>query len=129
EIRQPADIDVALSGIRRERFDALCVWPTSVLLAHFTKIIDFATQNRLPTIYPVRYFVERGALMSYGANFNAMGGQVASYVDKIVKGARPADLPVEQPTKFELVINGNTAKALGLTIPASILLRADQIIQ
>ena len=93
------------------------------------QIAQLALKNRLPTSFAFREYVEAGGLMAYGANFVDMSRLAAVYVDKILKGAKPADLPVEQPTKFELVINLKTAKALGLTIPPTLLLRADQIIQ
>jgi putative ABC transport system substrate-binding protein len=91
-------------------------------------IVDFAARHRLPTVYPYRELVEAGGLMCFGPNYPDMHRRAAVYVDKILKGAKPADLPIEQPTKFEFVINLKTAKALGLTIPPSLLLRADQVI-
>jgi putative ABC transport system substrate-binding protein len=91
--------------------------------------VDLAAKNRLPTVFPWREFVDAGGLMAYGANVADLFRRAATYVDKILKGDKPADLPVEQPTKFELVINLKTAKALGLTIPQSLLQRADEIIQ
>jgi putative ABC transport system substrate-binding protein len=94
-----------------------------------TQIVDFAAKSRLPAIYGVKEFVDAGGLMSYGANLADLYRRAATYVDKILKGAKPADLPVQQPTKFEFVINLKTAKALGLTIPPSVLLRADEVIQ
>ena len=92
-------------------------------------VSDFALKNRLPTIFGAREFVAAGGLMSYGANVPELFRRAAVYVDKILKGARPEDLPIEQPTKFELIVNLKTAKALGLTIPPSVLIRADQVVQ
>jgi putative ABC transport system substrate-binding protein len=97
--------------------------------AHRQRIVDFAAAQRLVAVYEVRQFVEAGGLMSYGPSLAALQQRTALFIDKILKGAKPADLPVEQPTKFELVINLKTAKALGLTIPQSVLQRADQVIE
>jgi putative ABC transport system substrate-binding protein len=96
---------------------------------HRQRIIDFAAERHLPAIYESREFVDAGGLISYGIDLSAMQRRAALYVDKILKGAKPADLPVEQPTKFELVINLKTAKTLGLTIPPSLLSRADEVIE
>ena len=97
--------------------------------AQADKIIELATKTKLPAVYPTRWWVERGGLLSYGTNVSYRWKLAAAYVDKILKGAKPADLPVQQPTEFELVINLKTAKALGLTIPPSFLQRADQVIE
>jgi putative tryptophan/tyrosine transport system substrate-binding protein len=130
EARRPADIDRAFSDMTRARAGALTVLGGGTMLfAERRRLVDLAAKNRLPAVYPWRDFVDAGGLMSYGANFPDLYRRAATYVDKILKGAKPGDLPVEQPTKFELVINPKTAKALGLTIPPSLLLRADEIIQ
>jgi len=113
----------------RERADALLVNGTSTFLAHRVRLAELAVKNRLPTMYSFRESVEAGGLMAYAVNMAAFVERAAVYVDKILKGAKPADLPVEQPTKFELVINLKTAKALGLAIPRSLLARADEVIQ
>jgi putative ABC transport system substrate-binding protein len=113
----------------KERVGALLVLSDAMLSSHRTRLADLAARSRLPSAYGVRESVEAGGLMSYGPSFLDLFRRAATYVDKILKGARPGDLPVEQPTKFELVINLKTAKALGLTIPQSLLQRADQVIE
>jgi putative ABC transport system substrate-binding protein len=113
----------------KERVGALLVLSDAMLSSHRTRLADLAVRSRLPSAYAVRESVEAGGLMSYGPSFLDLYRRSAAYVDKILKGAKPADLPVEQPTKFELVINLKTAKALGLTIPPSLLQRADQVIE
>ena len=105
-----------------------CLRTASFCITEGTSI-DFAARNRLPAVYPYRELVEAGGLVSFGPNYAEMHRRAATYVDKILKGAKPADLPVEQPTKFELIINPKSAKALGVTIPQALLLRADEIIQ
>jgi putative tryptophan/tyrosine transport system substrate-binding protein len=129
EARGPEDLARAFSEIARGRASALTMLPSNMFFNERTRLVDLAAKNRLPAVYPWREFVDAGGLMSYGLNVADLFGRAAIYVDKILKGAQPADLPVEQPTKFELVINVKTAKALGLTIPQTLLQRADQIIE
>ena len=129
EARGPEDFDRAFSDIARARADAVVVQSTNVFFIERRRLVDLAAKNRLPAMYPTREFVDAGGLMSYAANTADLLRRAATYVDKILKGAKPANLPVEQPTKFELVINLKTAKALGLTIPPSLLQRADQVIE
>jgi ABC-type uncharacterized transport system substrate-binding protein len=127
--RGPADLDRAFSEMIRARADALTVLTSSVLFDKRRRLVDLAAKNRLPTVYPWREAVDAGGLMAYGPDLVDLLRRVATYVDKILKGTKPGDLPVEQPMKFELVINMKTAKALGLTIPQTLLLRADQVIE
>jgi putative ABC transport system substrate-binding protein len=129
EARRPEDFDRAFSEMTRARAGALTVLTGSMLFVERTRLVDLAEKNRLPTVFLWREGVDAGGLMSYGPNAADMYRRVATYVDKILKGAKPADLPVEQPTKFELIINLKTAKVLGLTIPQSLLQRADEVIQ
>ena len=127
--RTPEQFGPAFSAISRARAQALYVIGDSLFSAHRATLLKLASKARLPTIYLRRENVDAGGLMSYGPNFGDLFRRSAGYVDKILKGAKPADLPVEQPTKFELVVNLKTAKALGITIPESILLRADEVIR
>jgi putative ABC transport system substrate-binding protein len=129
EARGPADIDRAFSDMTRARAGAVTVLPYSMLLNERRRLVDLAIKHRLPAVYGGREFVDAGGLMSYGADLADSWRRAATYVDKILKGAKPGDLPVEQPTKFELVINLKTAKALGLTIPPSLLGRANEVIE
>jgi putative ABC transport system substrate-binding protein len=129
EARGPGDFESAFAVMIRDGAQALMVLGDSMFFTHRTRIADLSKQRRLPTIAVQRQLSEAGTLMAYGANVFDMYRRAASYVDKILKGAKPADLPVEQPTKLELVINLKTARALGLTIPPSLLLRADQVIE
>ena len=129
EARGPADFDRAFSDMTRARAGALTVLPSQMFLREHRRLVDLAAKNRLPAVYTSREFVDAGGLMSYGANVADMFRRAATYVDKILKGAKPADLPVEQPTKFDLVINLKTAKALGLKIPQSVLERADHVVE
>jgi len=128
-VRGPDEFDRAFSTMTRDRAEALVVFPSPALFNERRRIVDLATKHRLPSMSVAREFVEIGGLLSYGASITDLLRRAATYVDKILKGAKPADLPVEQPTKFELVINLKTAKALGLTIPPSLLGRADEVIQ
>ena len=129
EVVQNGDYEGAFSTLVAERADALFVVSNPVLNRDRKRIIALAARHRLPAIYEWRESAEDGGLLAYGAKFRELNRRVAAYVDKILKGAKPADLPVEQPTQFEMVINLKTAKALGLTIPLSLLARADEVIQ
>jgi putative ABC transport system substrate-binding protein len=129
EARGPAEFQGAFAAMARERAGALLVFSDGMLLLHRTRIADSAAKSRLPAMYGRSEFVEAGGLMSYAPSLGDNLRRAASYVDKILKGAKPADLPVEQPIKFDLVLNLKTAKALGLTIPPSILLQANQVIE
>jgi putative ABC transport system substrate-binding protein len=129
EVRGPDDIDRAFAEMSRARVQGIFVWAESALYARRQRVIELATRHRLPTLSFLREYVESGALVSYGPSLRDLHRRAAAYVDRILKGAKPGDLPVEQPTRFELVVNLKTAKSLGLTIPQSILVRADEIIQ
>jgi putative ABC transport system substrate-binding protein len=128
-VRVSEDFPAAFAAILRERPGALLVLADRLFLHNRARIVDFEAKHRLPGVYAYRELVEAGGLMSYGPSYAGMHRRAAYYVDKILKGAKPADLPVEQPTKFELMINLKAAKGLGLKIPPSVLQRADQIIQ
>jgi putative ABC transport system substrate-binding protein len=127
--RSTDEIVKGFSDMSSARADALTVLPSNRFEREHRSLVDLAAKNRLPAVYPSREFVDAGGLMSYGANSADLHRRAATYVDKILKGARPGDLPVEQPTKFELVINLKTAMALGLTIPQSMLAHADEVIR
>ena len=129
EVRRVEDIDAAFAALSRPLPDALVVFPDPVLGMHRKRIVDFAARQRRPAMYGNRAYVQEGGLMSYAPSFDDAFRRSASYVDKILKGAKPADLPVEQPSKFEFVINLKTAQALGLTIPRTLLLRVDHVIE
>jgi putative tryptophan/tyrosine transport system substrate-binding protein len=129
ELRRVNDFEPVFSAITGERADALIVLRNPLTTTHRTRIVNFAATSRLPAMYGDREFVDAGGLMSYGVNITDLWGRAATYVDKILKGAKPADLPVEQPTTFELVINLKTADALGLTIPPSLLFQATEVIR
>jgi putative tryptophan/tyrosine transport system substrate-binding protein len=129
EARGPEEFDSAFAAMERERAEALLVTGTSTFLAHRSRLAELAVKGRLPTMYSFRENVEAGGLMAYAVNMADFIGRAAVYVDQILKGAKPADLSVEQPTKFELIINLKTAKALGITVPQSLVLRADEVLQ
>ena len=129
EVTEPGQIEGAIEAAVRERADALHVLGDPIFHSPPTRLPELAARARLPAIYISAELVRAGGLMSYGTNFPELSRRAATYVDRILKGTKPAELPVEQPTKFELVINLRTAKALGLTIPQSLLLRADQVIE
>jgi putative tryptophan/tyrosine transport system substrate-binding protein len=129
EAQGPADFERAFSDMTRARAGALTVRPAPMFITERKRLVDLAAKNRLPAVYAWREFVDAGGLMAYGPNLADLSRRAATYVDEILKGAKPGELPVEQPTKFDLVINLKTAKALGLTIPPSLLQRADQVIE
>jgi putative tryptophan/tyrosine transport system substrate-binding protein len=123
------EIESVFSGMVRERVQGVVAMPGPIFLVERRHLSEIALKYRLPVVFPQREYVESGGLMAYGSSLSDLFARAAQFVDRIVKGARSADLPVEQPTKFELIINLKTAKALGLTIPQSLLLRADQVIE
>ena len=129
EARSPNDLESAFSAMKRERAGALITLRGPLIVNQLNRIVDLAANRRLPAMYDDRSNVQAGGLMSYGANQADLDRRAAIYVDKIFKGAKPADLPVEQPTKFELIINLKTAKQIGLTIPPNVLARADKVIK
>ncbi len=130
EVRDPKEFEGAFTAMTKARVDGLLVQVHPIVFAHPQRVAALAARSRLPAVYPYRdLVVEAGGLMAYEANAAAMFHRAGMYVDKILKGAKPGDLPVEQPTKFDLIINLKTAKALGLTIPPSLLMRADEVIQ
>jgi len=129
QVRGPEDFDEAFAAMRRQQADGILVAGGTTFLVNRSKFNELALKHRLPTMFAVREGVEAGGLLSYGVNMTEFIGRSAAYVDKILKGTKPADLAIEQPTKFELIINMNTAKALALRIPPSLLARADEVIQ
>jgi putative ABC transport system substrate-binding protein len=129
EVRVPEDFQRAFEAAILGQVGALLTVEDSLTVAHRAWIVDFAAKSRLPAVYGFREFVDAGGLMTYGADLRDLSRRSAVYVDRILRGARPADLPIEQPTKFELVISLKTAKTLGLTIPQAVLMRADQVIE
>ena len=128
-VKGPDDLQRAFSAMRKERVGAFILLRSPFILSQIKRIVEFESQNRLPAIYDDRAFPEAGGLMSYGTLLADLDRRLAIYVDKILKGAKPVDLPVEQPTKFEFVVNLKTAKQIGLTIPPNVLARADKVIR
>ncbi|MGH9429585.1 MAG: ABC transporter substrate-binding protein, partial [Terriglobia bacterium] len=129
EVRSVEDFDNAFAVIRRERPDGLLVIPSAIMTVNSKRIIEFAAKNRLPATYPDSRYVEAGGLMSYGTNFADLYRRAAPSVDKILKGTKPADLPVEQPMRFEFIVSLIAAKQIGVTIPPNVLVRADKVIR
>jgi putative ABC transport system substrate-binding protein len=129
EVRDARELDAAFEAIIREHPEALLLLVDPFTLSQRSRIVEFAAAQRLPAMYETSDFVDAGGLISYGPNLSDQFRRAATYVDKILRGAKPADLPIEQPIKFELVINMRAAKALGIKIPDSILLRADKVIE
>jgi len=128
-IRDPVEFDHAFASLTTARPDAIFIPADSMFYQHRARLAQLAAKTRLPAIWALRDGAEAGGLMAYATDLNDLARRAAVYVDKILKGAKPADLPIEQPTKFEFVINLKTAKALGLTIPPSLLARADKVIE
>jgi putative ABC transport system substrate-binding protein len=128
-VRDPVELDRALVEAAKRRAAAIAMMPNPVFVTNLKRIADFAAQNSLPSMFHLREFADAGGLLSYGVDRSDLFRRAASYVDKILKGAKPADLPIEQPTKFELVVNLKTAEALGLTVPATLLATADEVIE
>jgi len=129
EVREPNEIDQAFSRMARERAEALFQFPSAMLFFERRRIVELAAMHRLPSTFNERAFVQLGGLIAYGVSIADLTRHAATYVDKILKGTKPSDLPVEQPTKFELVVNLKTAKTLGVEIPATVLARADEVIE
>jgi putative ABC transport system substrate-binding protein len=129
QVRSPDALDAGFEAITNARPSALITIGDGMLLGNSKRIVDFALKSRLPAVFPEREFAELGGLMAYGPDIGALFHRAASFVDKILRGAKPAELPIEQPTKWGLVVNLRTAKALGLKIPGTVLVRADEIIQ
>ncbi len=129
DVRGPEDFEVAFAAATRGNVQALIAFDDALTVAYRPRIVALAASSRLPAMYGLREFPDEGGLMSYGPSFADLFRRAATYVDKILKGAKPADLPVEQPTKFELVINRKTANALGLTVPPTLLAQADEVIE
>jgi putative ABC transport system substrate-binding protein len=129
DVRSQGDLDHAFDAAVQQRVDGLVVGADSLTQMHLRRVVDFADRHKVPTVYPAREFIEAGGLISYAVNYPDLYLRLASFVGKILKGAKPGELPVEQPTQFELVVNLKTASALGLTIPPLILARADEVME
>ena len=129
EVRGADDFGDAFSAMTSARAEAVFQFPSTMLFGERRRLVELAATHRLPAMFNEREFVELGGLIAYGTSIVALRRRTATYVDKILKGAKPADVPIEQPTKFELAINSKTAKALGLTIPPTLLARADEVIE
>jgi putative ABC transport system substrate-binding protein len=129
DVRTAEEFDNAFALLLRENVQAIMFASNAVFNLNRQRIAEFTTRNRLPSMFSVRDYVDAGGLMSYGESFREFYRRAASYVDKIIKGAKPGDLPIEQPSRFYLTINLKTAKAIGLELPASLLLRADEVIE
>jgi putative ABC transport system substrate-binding protein len=129
DVQTPKDIEIAFRTASKGHAEAILVLGSPVFILQRIQLADIAVKNRLPAIYDRSEFVEDGGLLSYGVSLNDLHRRSAIYVDKILKGAKPADLPVEQPTKFEFIINLKAAKQIGLTIPPNVLVRADKVIK
>ena len=129
EVREASAFDKAFLAITKEHAQALLPLGDPLIVSHRKQIVDFTVTNRLPAMYHRMEFVDAGGLMAYGPSYNDLFRRAAVYVDKVLKGAKPADLPVEQPTKFEFIINLKAAKKIGLTIPPNVLARADRVIR
>jgi putative tryptophan/tyrosine transport system substrate-binding protein len=129
DVLDPKDIEIAFREAGKGRADAVLTLTSPILISHRAQLADLAVKNRLPAMYAQPEYVEDGGLMTYGVNLNDLFRRAATYVDKILKGAKPADLPVEQPIKFEFIVNLKTAKQIGLTIPPNVLVRADKVIK
>ena len=129
DVTRPEEVDGILDVLTRERPDGLFVGANSVTVARRKDILGFAVKQRIPTIHGARFFVDEGGLISYGSNLSDIYRRAGAYIDRVLKGARPADLPVEQPARLELAVNLRTAKALGVKIPQSIIVRADHVVQ
>ena len=129
EVRGLDDFDSAFARAKRDGAQAITTFPDPFMNTQQRQVLDFAAKNRLPAMYPGSEFIEAGGLMSYAPNYTDLWRRAADFVDKILKGTKPADIPVEQPTKFEFIINLKTAKQIGVTIPPNVLARADRVIK